>query len=237
MNITWLGAAAAVFLAAACIQGYRRGFIKEVVSVFLMLFSFTLVWMINPYVNSFLKENTPIYGVVQESCQNLVETKLQEGTAVDAQAQSSLLEELSLPTILKDNLAANNTIDTYKYLAVSSFTGYVSSYLATTVVNGISFALSYLLATVLIRTVTYALNLLARLPLIKGINRIAGIFVGAVKGTLILWVALLILTLFCSTELGGTFMELVEKDTILSFLYEKNIFVQIYMNIFYGQSL
>ena len=51
MNWTWLGLAVLVLLAFSMVDGYRHGFVKEVVSALLVLISVALVWLINPYVN------------------------------------------------------------------------------------------------------------------------------------------------------------------------------------------
>ena len=56
----WLGVAALVLIVAACVLGFRKGFVREIVSIFFMLLSFLLVWLINPYVNTFIREYTPV---------------------------------------------------------------------------------------------------------------------------------------------------------------------------------
>ena len=61
MNWTWLGLAVLVLLAFSMVDGYRHGFVKEVVSALLVLISVALVWLINPYVNQFIRENTSVY--------------------------------------------------------------------------------------------------------------------------------------------------------------------------------
>ena len=66
---TWLGIAVLALIAAACIMGFRKGFVKEIVSVFFMLISFLLVWAVNPYVNTFVKEYTPVYDTIQDKAQ------------------------------------------------------------------------------------------------------------------------------------------------------------------------
>ena len=55
MNWTWLGLAVLVLLAFSMVDGYRHGFVKEVVSALLVLISVALVWLINPYVNQFIR--------------------------------------------------------------------------------------------------------------------------------------------------------------------------------------
>ena len=64
MDWTWLGIAVAVFVVFSCYMGFRRGFVREVVSLFCVVLSMAVVWFINPYVNQFICENTSV-------CENL----------------------------------------------------------------------------------------------------------------------------------------------------------------------
>ena len=57
---TWLGIVVLALIIFACASGFRRGFVKEIVSAFFMIISFLLVWVINPYVNTFVREYTPV---------------------------------------------------------------------------------------------------------------------------------------------------------------------------------
>lgn len=237
MNWTWLGLAAAAFLLISFRAGYKRGFVREVVSLLCVFLSMTVTWFVNPYVNDFVRENTPVYGTVYET----VEKSFREftadnpvlGTAPGKSEQSRLIESLGLPEFLAKGIEENNTVETYRNLAVTTFTDYVAGYLATTAVNGFSFLISFLLGTVLIRLVTWALDLLAKLPVINGVNRIAGAVLGAAKGVLFIWVALLVLTLLGNTELGRAGLKLVEEDSILRFLYENDVLIRVFMNVSY----
>ncbi len=139
----------------------------------------------------------------------------------------------NLPSFLTEEIEENNNASVYQYLAVDTFTDYVSDYLAVAAVNGVSFLVSLLLATLLIRMLAYALDIIARLPIINGINKSAGALVGVVKGILFIWIILMVLTIFCNTEIGRQGLELVERDDLLKWLYEQNVFVNIFMSIFY----
>lgn len=233
MSITGLGIAAIGILVLSGLFGFRRGFVREVVTMFFWVLSIALVWLMNPYVNDFLKENTPLYEFVQSSTRDYVESKLEGNTAAEEQEQSSLLENLGLPSFLTEEIEENNNASVYQYLAVNTFTDYVSDYLAVAAVNGVSFLVSLLLATLLIRMLAYALDIIARLPIINGINKSAGALVGVVKGVLFIWIILMVLTIFCNTEIGRQGLELVERDDLLKWLYEQNVFVNIFMSIFY----
>ena len=60
-----------------------------------------------------------------------------------------------------------------------------------------------------------------------------GGIVGVAKGILFIWIALLLLTILCSSNIGKSGLELVEKDSILQALYKHDVLVNFFMDIFY----
>ena len=233
--MTWLGIVVAGILLLTAYKGFRRGFIREIVSFFFVFLALAVSWAINPYVNEFFMENTPVYEKIQESCQSFVESqKKQELTSPGTEEQTGFIEGLELPELLQKGLESNNTAEVYTYLAVDSFGEYISEALARMIVNGLSFFVSYLLASVILRLGTWVLNLLAGLPVLKSANKLAGGLVGAVKGVLFVWIAFLVMTILCSTSIGKETLALIEKDAFLNVLYEYDIFVNAFMSIFYG---
>lgn len=231
---TWLGIAVLALIAAACIMGFRKGFVKEIVSVFFMLISFLLVWAVNPYVNTFVKEYTPVYDTIQDKCQTLVSEQIGNKKTLDKEEQNQVMENMELPDLLKNALVENNTAETYRYLAVSTFTEYISDSLAVMAVNGISFLISFVLSAAVIKLLGFILNVLTKLPVINGINKIAGAAVGGIKCIIFIWNAFLVLTLLCNTTLGQQGMALIQQDAFLNFLYSQNVFVKVFMSVFYG---
>lgn len=231
---TWLGIAVLALIAAACIMGFRKGFVKEIVSVFFMLISFLLVWAVNPYVNTFVKEYTPVYDTIQDKCQTLVSEQIGNKKTLDKEEQNQVMENMELPDLLKNALVENNTAETYRYLAVSTFTEYISDSLAVMAVNGISFLISFVLSAAVIKLLGFILNVLTKLPVINGINKIAGAAVGGIKCIIFIWIAFLVLTLLRNTTLGQQGMALIQQDAFLNFLYSQNVFVKVFMSVFYG---
>lgn len=231
---TWLGIAVLALIAAACIMGFQKGFVKEIVSVFFMLISFLLVWAVNPYVNTFVKEYTPVYDTIQDKCQTLVSEQIGNKKTLDKEEQNQVMENMELPDLLKNALVENNTAETYRYLAVSTFTEYISDSLAVMAVNGISFLISFVLSAAVIKLLGFILNVLTKLPVINGINKIAGAAVGGIKCIIFIWIAFLVLILLCNTTLGQQGMALIQQDAFLNFLYSQNVFVKVFMSVFYG---
>ena len=231
MRVTWLGIVVLAVLLLFVWMGYKRGFIKEIVSFFFVFLSLSLAWAINPYINNFLTEKTPIYSTIQETCSSFVH---EQGTQTEYGVEDSgeFIDNLSLPDILRENIQKNNNAKIYAELSADTLTEYVSGYLARTVVNGLSYVLAYILSTVMIRLIVYVLNLIAGLPILKTANKLTGGAVGLFKGLVFVWIAFLILTVLCSTEIGKTALELVEKDSLLSLLYQYDPLVRIFVKIF-----
>lgn len=232
MTLTWAGVIAALLLAFACIRGYKRGLIREIVSLICVFLSMAIVWFVNPYVNQFIRETTPIYEKVQDSCQKFVEEKYSM-QMTNEEGQNDFINEMNLPELLSSGLVQNNNSDIYQYLAVTTFSDYIAQYLARMAVNGISFLISLMMATILVRSVTWMLNLVSRLPVIHGMNKIAGAFLGAAKFLIVIWILFLAITIICNTEPGETALQIIKKDYILSYLYDQDILIKIFMSIFY----
>ena len=232
MKLTWFGIVILLILILFIWMGYRRGFIREIVSFFFVFLSLSLAWAINPYINDFLISETPVYSTIQETCTDFVQ-KQSSDLENEMESSSQFIDGLNLPEILRKNIEKNNNTENYAELSVNTLTEYVSGYLARTIVNGLSYVLAYILATIGIRIVVYILNLIAGLPILKTANKLTGGLVGFVKGLVFIWILFLILTVLCSTEIGKTSLELIEKDSLLSVIYQYDTLIQIFTKIFY----
>lgn len=231
MKLTCFGIVILLILILFIWMGYRRGFIREIVSFFFVFLSLSLAWAINPYINDFLISETPVYSTIQETCTDFVQ-KQSSDLENEMESSSQFIDGLNLPEILRKNIEKNNNTENYAELSVNTLTEYVSGYLARTIVNGLSYVLAYILATIGIRIVVYILNLIAGLPILKTANKLTGGLVGFVKGLVFIWILFLILTVLCSTEIGKTSLELIEKDSLLSVIYQYDPLIQIFTKIF-----
>lgn len=232
MEITWPGVAVFGILIFMGYNGYRKGFVREILSFFLVFLTLALAWTAKPYVNDFFMEKTPIYERVRENCEKLISSQPDhENDGQNEETEQNLIERIGLPDILQRNLRNNNNEETYQYLEVDSFEAYVSGYLAGSIVNGLSFLVSYALAALVLKIIMCVLDVVTGLPVINGANRLTGGIVGVCKGILFVWVAFLILTVLCGTEFGSTALEMVEKDSFLHALYQGDILVNILADI------
>ena len=60
---------------------------------------------------------------------------------------------------------------------------------------------------------------------------VAGAAIGGGKCIIFIWVAMLVVTILCNTKIGQEGLRLIRGDTVLNFLYDKNIFIRIFAGI------
>ena len=312
INILEIAVAAVILLFAAA--GYRKGFVKKLAAMVSLLVSVVLVSALLPWITAFLKENTPVYTMVEEQCRTVMEKQIGEamfsgaekstgessqadiyrnmgreeikalmeangydGSLLDALSdeqleqykeqyiqqyfgsdttnsgesensgavllgnltrieQTELIENLPIPEFLQDILLDYNNEEGYQGLGVSTFQDYLVGFTATGILNVAAFLASVLIVHLLLWLSISALSILANLPVIRVVNRVAGLALGLLQALLVLWLAFLILSLVSGTGIGMQLMKMVESSTWLNWLYQSNLFLKIVLraSAFFG---
>lgn len=224
---------ALIFLISAVV-GIVRGFVKIVASFAATIAIIVVVTLASPFVSNAIMKFTPIEEAVQKKCAEVLlgnrsEEEEQESDQKETskeytrEEQISLLENTNLPELFRQMLLENNNDEIYQALGVTTFTDYVGSYLAKLLSNIAAFLLTLIVVTVIVRTILYMLGIISDLPVIGGINRLAGGVLGFGSGLLIVWIVLIAITLMYDTNLGKMCLEDIENSKFLTFLYDNNI--------------
>lgn len=305
MNINILEIAVAVVILLFAAAGYRKGFVKKLAAMVSLLVSVVLVSALLPWITAFLKENTPVYTMIEEQCRTVMEKQIGEalfsgaekstgessqaeiyrnmgreemkalieangydGSLLDALSdeqleqykeqyiqqyfgsdttdsggsensgafllgnltrieQTELIENLPLPEFLQDILLDYNNEEGYQGLGVSTFQDYLVGFIATGILNVAAFLVSVLIVHLLLWLSISALSILTNLPVIRVVNRVAGLALGLLQALLVLWLAFLILSLVSGTGIGMQLMKMVESSNWLNWLYQSNLFLEI----------
>ena len=176
---------------------------------------------------------TPLENLSQEQLANLneldwdrlgitVQDVLDVVGEISKDIQISQIENAPMPEFIKDMLMDNNNESVYSSLGVSSFPQYVASFISRMALNLLSFLATFVIAIILVKALMAAVNIIGELPVLGLVNHIGGGLLGLALGLLIVWVGFLIMTLLYATEAGSECFEMVEKSSILTFLYDTN---------------
>lgn len=227
--------------------GYRKGFIKTLLSMVFLILAVVLVYFAGPYVNRFLKEQTPVYEVIEKRCQTVFNLENLARLQADGETeptepemeltrieQSKVIERLMLPELLKNQLIENNHASGYAKLAVTNFENYVAAFMANLVVTALAYVVTFLAAVLFLKIFGGLLGIITELPGVRGMNHILGFFLGAVQGVLAVWILFLILTMFGSTDPGQKLLRVISESPVLSWFYDGNLILRILMGMFGG---
>ena len=223
----WLAIAAAVYLAAMILMGHYKGFIRMAVSAASLIITLIAVNAVMPQVTSYLKQ----------TIENAIGEAIGMDESADADtpaAQRQKIEGLKLPERLKEGLVANNNHEVYRLLGAETFSRYVTGYLVNNMVNLTVYLLLFGVLFGTLQIISRCLDIVARLPVIYGVNKLAGAALGAAEGLVFLWLFCLLVTAFSAAEWGAELGRLIEESSWLSYLYDHNLLVTLAASLMKG---
>lgn len=220
MNWLFWGVLAVIVFFA--LRGYKRGFIKVAYSLVAIILSIVLVSVLTPHIKETLLTRTDMYDRLTKRCTQAVEKKYLSNSDEShiPKSEEDVLKgaKVNLPFAVKATVG----VLTKGQATPEDFFEKAGRTVAMWLLCAISFVVTLILVGIVISVIEGALDLVAKLPLIHGTNQILGMGAGMLQGLLIVWVACIILTSLCATEMFDSVYELIEANKYLSFLYENN---------------
>lgn len=211
------------------VRGYRKGLVQMVASMTTLILAIFLVSIATPHISNVLKTRTPVYNMIEEKCEDLIKSGTDQISSKIE--ESEWIENLKVPGFLQEMIKENNNTVSYEKMNVDSFREYISHFLATMILNVVSYIITFIAALILIKVIAGALGLLTHLPVIHSMNRILGAVMGLIQSLLLIWLFLLAVTLFGNTEWGDYIMKMINDSSVLTALYDANIYIGIFDNI------
>lgn len=229
--MNWLFFVVLAFIGYHVFDGIRRGFIRKAVSALSLIITLVLVTWLTPKVNTFLQEHTSIHKNIQATCSEVFADSEFDAEVKTEQVQ--MIEGMKLPDNLKEMLLENNNAEAYSFLNVSGFYDYVGAYLANVIVSAMAYLITFLLVWTVLRVVLVACDIMAMLPVLHGVNKLAGAALGAAEAVILIWIAFLLVTIFCNGEIGQMIFGLIEENPFLTILYSKNVIMKILFGLIF----
>lgn len=223
-----------IILIVSIVIGYMRGFLKIVASLAATIAIVVLVGFLTPYVSQAIRNVTPLEETMQRKCIDMLTPEGADSEEVLAgdlsrDNQISLIEESRLPKMFQEMLLSNNNNEVYEALGVTSFAEYVGTYFAKVISDIAAFLVTLLIVTIIVRTALCIIGIIGKLPVIGGMNRIAGGVIGIGTGLIIVWVLFLVITVFYDNSVSRACMEDIANNKILQVLYDSNLLMKYVM--------
>lgn len=229
--MNWLFWAVAALFAYQIIDGFCKGFIRKAVSALTLIVTLVLVTQLTPHITTFIEEKTSLQTSLQETCSEIfLDEEYNENVKND---QVLMIENMKLPDNMKEMLLENNNSEAYDLLEVTGFHQYVGAYLANMIINAMAYLISFVIIWTAIKAVLIALDIVTKLPLLHGINKLAGGILGLVQSIVLTWVIFLLGAVLCNGALGQRFIELIYENAFLTLLYNYNFIMKIVFGLIF----
>ncbi len=206
------------------LSGHKRGLFRIAISTLSLILTLFLSGLFFPNINKIIKENTGIQNGIRNIMLNNI--GVENISSIDAQSeeeQNELIESLNIPYNMKKALKNHNEKDIYEQLGVDNFKEYVARYTSSTILNIIMFVIVFVIIWIILHILMEVLDLFAKIPIIHGLNQIGGAFVGFANAIIILWILSLFLSTMVGTVIGSKIISQIEKNWLLSFIFNNNL--------------
>ena len=224
--MNWVLIAVLAIVALFALSGIHRGLIKMIYSIVSLVGTLIVVFLLLPVATGVIKDNTKIY----QNLEQVVSEKMIPETEYTGVDQDKIIDSMGLPEVIKDIVRENNTAEKYIELGVSTLREYVIKTVADIIFNVAAFIIAFIVVFIIFRILFGLINILASLPIIHGVNKLAGGAAGFVLGMTMVWIIFGLLSVFGNTELSRNVFENVNDSALLTFIC-KNNFVMKYLEI------
>lgn len=216
--MNWLLIIVLAIILLNALIGRKVGLIKIVFSLFSFIVALLLTTWISPEINGMLKKNEVFYQKISVKVEEMLALESKETTD-----QDEMIDKLPLPKSIKETLQEN------KEKQEANIKSYIVTQVTGIVINALAFILTFIVVFIGLWVLSIALNIISKLPILNQINKLTGFIVGGLQGFIIVWLLFLLLTVFGGSELGKNAFRQIEESAILSFIYNKNLLLDIVM--------
>lgn len=203
--MNWLLIVVICIIAWNAVRGYTRGLLRIVYSLAACILMLTASSMAAPYVRDNILSQTGIESVIYSNIEKQIAVQGQKATG-----------DFDMANILLQKSGAYDSI---------------SMQLTNAIMTGLSFFIVIFLLGIVEYFVRRLIRKIERVPVISTVNRVAGFGVGFIKGIVIVWLLLALISLLVTSEAGQAMTVYINDSLMLKYLYENNPIIRLIENI------
>lgn len=227
MNLMLLAFCSIVLLCV--LLGYHRGLFKSALSAIGIVGAIILANILNPYVKAFISDHTGTREYVRQRIEiGLNVEKINDKDSV--YNKEEYLEKTDLPEIVKNYIRSNSSIRKGQE-TLDGYVRMIVDYLTDMVISGIAYAVTVVLVLLFVLIALALSGIVREIPIVGGIDKFGGIVFGFVQAAFIVWMLMLVITFFSVFSWGADMMKMIDDSSILTFVYKKNVFMKIVVDI------
>lgn len=214
MSINYIDLLVLVLMVLSTYLGYKKGFLKTITGVVSIILSLVLAVTLYPQMETLIK-NTPVYETVYKNVEKHIAPPDVESDKISDYGAGALNLPRNFLKQMQDTVdgAQENT-------AIS-----IAESTANSAVKIVSMLAVFLLARILIFLILMIAGLIKKLPLIGWSDRMLGVLFGFVRGFLIVYLLLAVITVSAQFKSDNFAAKAVKQSEFAKIMYNNNVFL------------
>lgn len=210
--------------------GYKKGFFYALFKLINIMGSLFISTMLYPIFSRFLIRTDWYINLTNNIISQIGLSSIVE-EALSAQ-QDNIINSLPIPKVLANTISNNINLQSSNILDISGIEQQLGNFIATIIINIISFIVVFILASITLKVILKSLNTIVKLPIINSFNNILGAIIGFVWSLIFIWLGLIIYPLSFINGESNLGLDLLYSSSITLILYERNPLLLIMLGIF-----
>lgn len=214
MSINYIDLLILILMIVSVYFGYKKGFLKTITGVLSIILSLAIAITLYQPVEEYIKKTT-VYEYVYDNVNSQLVTPDEETSQISAYGAGKLnLPRNFLKTMQeKVNDKRDNISET------------IADFSAGSAVKIISMLLVFLVARLAILGILAIVGLIKKLPLIGWSDRMLGVLFGFVRGFLIIYLLLAVITVSAQFKSDNFLARVVKQSEFAKIMYNNNVFL------------
>lgn len=200
--------------------GYRRGLVNVIFQALAFIVSLLIMFVLyKPVANTIMNATSLDETLSEAIASNLTGTTLEDGNLINA-------EQSNISTSVVELI--NSFVTEALNRAESDVVGYVSNQLARMMIYTGTMLLLFIVSRALLVLVRFVAELIGNLPIIKMFNKSGGLIFGVIKGFVIAYAILAILSVLSPIISQFGIISAIHDSTFGSAMYNNNILLNLF---------
>ena len=206
-------------IALSVFLGYKKGLIALAIQLCAVIIALVATLVLYKPISALIIDNTSL----DENIQNAIIEKAQNNNENNSQ------ENTTQNTTQNNELANRDNIDGTEESNIINIMPEVAKQISINIINIGVMLILYFGIKIALHFVTALANIVAKIPIIKQLNKLGGVIYGLLRGILLIYVVLLLISFAGQINPENTLHKQINESFITKEMYEHNI-----INIFLG---
>lgn len=230
-GLNWMFISAIILVAGMTVIGFAVGFFRMLLSTFALILALIGAY----FLGGPISDKVAGSGIGQ-SVEKRIETFINENVKLmpseeDITKQNEVIRNLPLPERITKHIVTHNNKETYEQLGVDKFPNFLTKFITAMVIDAVVYVSIFLVLLIALHILIYLLDFASMLPIINGLNHLAGGLLGFIYGVAILWFFFILVSAFPTVKFFADCQQMIMDNNLLGTMYNNNLLMRLLMGV------